>query len=119
MHLIVGADFDTCQLFAIGPIIVEPQFLLRHSLGCALHSESKRRDAPLNKSERIITSDRGPQSSTLSQSYLFGLEALRTVLNDKGHARAFVKASIAGRLDRGEVYEYIFAVLARNKSKAF
>jgi len=24
MHLIVHADFDTCQLFAIGPIIGEP-----------------------------------------------------------------------------------------------
>jgi hypothetical protein len=24
MHLIVRADFDTCQLFAIGPIIGEP-----------------------------------------------------------------------------------------------
>ena len=35
------------------------------------------------------------------------------------HARSFVKASIAGRLNRGEVYEYVFAVLARNKSKAF
>src|SRR5579863_5059396 len=55
----------------------------------------------------------------LRQGDLFGLQALGTLLHDKGHARAFVEGSIPTGFDSREMHEHIFAVVALDKSKAF
>lgn len=54
----------------------------------------------------------------LRQGYLFGLESFGPLLNNEGNTRSFIQTSITGRLDRREVDEDIFAILAGDESKA-
>lgn len=57
--------------------------------------------------------------SVLGQGYLLSLQAFGTGLHDKGNARPFLEASIAGRLDRREMDENIFTVFACDEPESF
>jgi hypothetical protein len=53
----------------------------------------------------------------LQRLYVFSLQTLRSFHDVELHSLTFLEAAEAIGLDRAEVHEYVFAVLARDKPK--